>query len=83
MPIYCSYRQAKARKNEVLLEECIEMYCKQEILNEDNMWFCPVCKDFKKATKKLDLWRLPRVLVIHLKRFCYSRYVLCSIINLM
>lgn len=26
----------------------------------------------KRATKKLDLWRLPNILVIHLKRFPYS-----------
>ncbi|KAL5259053.1 hypothetical protein ACHWQZ_G009506 [Mnemiopsis leidyi] len=69
-----SYRTTKARKNEVLLEDCIEMYCKQETLNEDNMWYCPNCKDFKQASKKLDLWKLPKVLVIHLKRFCYSRH---------
>lgn len=27
----------------------------------------------RQASKKLDLWRLPEVLVIHLKRFSYSR----------
>eukprot|EP00116_Pleurobrachia_bachei_P010688 sb/3470950/ len=37
------------------------------------MWYCPHCKAFKQASKKLDLWRLPKVLVIHLKRFSYSR----------
>ena len=27
------------------------------------------------ADKKLDLWSLPDVLVVHLKRFSYSRWV--------
>lgn len=25
------------------------------------------------ADKKLDLWHLPSVLVVHLKRFCYTK----------
>ncbi|RWW23421.1 hypothetical protein GW17_00012331 [Ensete ventricosum] len=37
--------------------------------------FCPCCKKPQQASKKLDLWRLPEVLVIHLKRFSYSRYM--------
>lgn len=37
--------------------------------------FCPVCKKHYQATKKLDLWRLPEILVIHLKRFSYSRFL--------
>ena len=36
--------------------------------------YCPGCKQHQQATKKLDLWRLPEILVIHLKRFSYSRY---------
>lgn len=37
--------------------------------------YCPVCKKHCQAGKKLDLWRLPEILVIHLKRFSYSRYL--------
>jgi len=29
---------------------------------------------FPQADKKLDLWRLPEVLVVHLKRFSYTRW---------
>lgn len=29
----------------------------------------------RQASKKLDLWRLPEILVIHLKRFSYSRFM--------
>lgn len=36
--------------------------------------YCPGCKQHRQASKKLDLWRLPEILVIHLKRFSYSRY---------
>ncbi|GAY57163.1 hypothetical protein CUMW_177300 [Citrus unshiu] len=37
--------------------------------------YCPQCKEHRQATKKLDLWMLPDVLVFHLKRFSYSRYL--------
>ncbi|KAL1129781.1 hypothetical protein AAG570_012725, partial [Ranatra chinensis] len=32
------------------------------------------CKKHQRATKKFDLWKLPRILIIHLKRFSYTRY---------
>jgi len=39
------------------------------------MWYCNRCKEFKQATKKFDLWTLPNILVVHLKRFSYrSKY---------
>lgn len=38
-----------------------------------NLRYCPRCKEQRQASKKLDLWRLPEVLVIHLKRFSFSR----------
>jgi hypothetical protein len=33
-----------------------------------------VCKEHRQAYKKMELWRLPDVLVIHLKRFSYNAY---------
>ena len=35
--------------------------------------YCPTCKKHQQATKKFDLWSLPRLLVVHLKRFSYNR----------
>ncbi len=35
--------------------------------------YCPRCKAHVCADKKLDLWSLPEVLVVHLKRFSYTR----------
>ena len=36
--------------------------------------YCPACKKHQQATKKFDLWSLPSILVISLKRFSYNRY---------
>ncbi|KAL3119782.1 hypothetical protein niasHT_008662 [Heterodera trifolii] len=61
-------------KKSYTLKECIDMYTQQEQLNEEDSWYCPNCKTHRRAFKKLDLWTLPQILVIHLKRFSYGRY---------
>ncbi|KAL0962772.1 hypothetical protein UPYG_G00345140 [Umbra pygmaea] len=57
------------------LKDCIELFTTKEKLGAEDPWYCPNCKEHQQATKKLDLWSLPPVLVIHLKRFSYSRYM--------
>ncbi|KAK1412698.1 hypothetical protein QVD17_34157 [Tagetes erecta] len=63
----------KPRIEPLSLYTCIEAFLREEPLVPEDMWFCPQCKEQRQASKKLDLWRLPEVLVIHLKRFSYSR----------
>ncbi|XP_061571266.1 ubiquitin carboxyl-terminal hydrolase 15-like isoform X2 [Cololabis saira] len=57
------------------LNDCIELFTTKEKLGAEDPWYCPNCKQHQQATKKLDLWCLPPVLVVHLKRFSYSRYM--------
>ncbi|KAL3626978.1 Ubiquitin carboxyl-terminal hydrolase 8 [Castilleja foliolosa] len=65
----------KRPQESVSLYKCLEAFLKEEPLGPDDMWYCPVCKKHCQAGKKLDLWRLPEILVIHLKRFSYSRFL--------
>ncbi|KAK6935626.1 Peptidase C19, ubiquitin carboxyl-terminal hydrolase [Dillenia turbinata] len=65
----------KTRQEAISLFSCLEAFLKEEPLGPDDMWYCPSCKEHRQATKKLDLWRLPDILVFHLKRFSYSRYL--------
>ena len=59
-----------ARKtNGVSLGDCLDEFGKAEILSESNAWFCPRCKEHRRASKKFELWKSPDILVIHLKRF--------------
>ncbi len=37
--------------------------------------YCPVCKQHKQATKKMDIWNPPQILIIHLKRFSNLRMI--------
>ncbi|WOL08121.1 ubiquitin carboxyl-terminal hydrolase 9 [Canna indica] len=65
----------KTRQEAVTLYSCLEAFLKEEPLGPEDMWYCPKCKEHRQATKKLDLWRLPEILVVHLKRFSYSRFL--------
>ncbi|ESR37302.1 hypothetical protein CICLE_v10027791mg [Citrus x clementina] len=64
----------KRPQESVSLYKCLEAFLTEEPLGPEDMWYCPGCKKHCQASKKLDLWRLPEILVIHLKRFSYSRF---------
>ncbi|KAG8646943.1 hypothetical protein MANES_09G043300v8 [Manihot esculenta] len=70
-PQLCTRRPQES----VSLYKCLEAFLKEEPLGPDDMWYCPSCKRPRQASKKLDLWRLPEILVVHLKRFSYSRII--------
>jgi ubiquitin C-terminal hydrolase len=55
--------------NGVTLAQCFDTFTKPERLDEDNMWYCSECKEHVRAMKTMELWRLPNILVVHLKRF--------------
>ncbi len=57
------------RKNGVTLGDCLDEFGKPEILSESDAWYCPRCKEHRRASKKFELWKSPDILVIHLKRF--------------
>lgn len=59
----------------VTLDKCIELFTVAEQLGPEDPWYCSRCKEFQQATKKFDLWKLPPILVVHMKRFSYkNRY---------
>ncbi|VDQ00993.1 unnamed protein product [Trichobilharzia regenti] len=58
------------RVNQTLkLSDCFERFTDVEQLGSRDLWYCNRCKAEKPATKKFDLWKLPDVLVVQLKRF--------------
>lgn len=54
------------------LDDCLSLFCEEETLKGDNQWYCTKCKTHVDATKKIDLWMLPPILIIHLKRFKFG-----------
>lgn len=74
-PALQASRAARAERSHrgIELSECLDLFSAPEVLSDDDLWYCPVCKDFRQATKKIELWKCPEILVIHLKRFSSSR----------
>jgi len=61
------------RSKGISLQDCLDEFTKEEELGEDDLWYCPQCKKHQQATKKFDLWKVPDILVVHLKRFSNNR----------
>eukprot|EP00921_Rhytidocystis_pertsovi_P008579 GHVQ01014013.1.p2 GENE.GHVQ01014013.1~~GHVQ01014013.1.p2 ORF type:complete len:973 (-),score=103.36 GHVQ01014013.1:4518-7436(-) len=51
------------------VDRCMKMFLEKEILGGRDSWYCPRCKEHVSVTKNIDLWSLPAVLILHLKRF--------------
>lgn len=65
-------------KSAITLHDCMREFVLREQLGKDDKWYCPKCKEFVRAYKKFDLFTLGEVLIVHLKRFRYSRVVTSS-----
>ena len=56
----------------VTLTDCLKEYTKEEKLEGDERWHCPKCGIKVDSTKKIDIWKLPNILIVHLKRFEFT-----------
>ncbi|TMW68941.1 hypothetical protein Poli38472_001097 [Pythium oligandrum] len=56
------------------IQDCLRAYTEPEALQEHDAYYCSKCKTHRAVTKKISLYRLPPVLVVHLKRFSYSTF---------
>ncbi|GLE05681.1 hypothetical protein PINS_up014721 [Pythium insidiosum] len=57
-------------KGPVPLRHCLDAFTTEEKISEG---YCSSCKKHLEMNKKLEIWRLPPVMVIHLKRFQYTQ----------
>jgi ubiquitin C-terminal hydrolase len=67
---------ASVEKNEAIdkgpvpLRHCLDAFTSEEKISEG---YCSSCRSHQEMTKKLEIWRLPPVMVVHLKRFQYTQ----------
>lgn len=61
----------KAKAKAIDLRQCLDKFAEREQLGAEDPWYCRKCKERLQAYKKMDLWSLPDVLILHLKRFSY------------
>ena len=55
------------------MDQCLQEFKQSETLDEDNKWYCNKCQEHVQATKTLEIYRVPRIMIISLKRFKTSR----------
>ncbi|XP_065900654.1 ubiquitin carboxyl-terminal hydrolase 4-like isoform X3 [Dysidea avara] len=57
----------------ISLLDCVKQWTavEERILDFD-LWHCPTCKKYRKCSSKFDIWTLPEVLVIRLKKWTVS-----------
>ena len=55
----------------VSLSDCLAFLRRKETPNEEERPYCNKCMDLTRSTKQLFICKLPRYIVIHLKRFSY------------
>ena len=54
------------KDSETSLEESLELFTCPETIDEG---YCGQCASFQPSTKLMEIWRVPPILIIHLKRF--------------
>ncbi|XP_067315173.1 ubiquitin carboxyl-terminal hydrolase 43 [Pseudorasbora parva] len=62
-------QQHHVQQHSCTLDECFELYTKEEQLAPDDAWKCPHCKQLQQGMVQMSLWTLPDILILHLKRF--------------
>ncbi|XP_077173773.1 ubiquitin carboxyl-terminal hydrolase 8 isoform X2 [Paroedura picta] len=61
-----------ASTSKCTLQECLKLFSKEEKLTDNNRFYCSHCKTRRDSLKKIEIWKLPPVLLVHLKRFSYD-----------
>ena len=56
------------------LEKCLKKFCKEEQLEQGDEWYCSRCKKHVLAKKKMELYYVPKILIICFKRFVKDSY---------
>jgi len=69
--------QLKEGENEkgaaITLAECFEAFEEEETLTGTDQWYCRDCKEHRDIHKKLELYKIPKIMILHLRRFRSKR----------
>lgn len=66
--------ERRLREQSYTLEECLSRSGRPEKLDAENEVYCSKCKKHVQADKQMQVYRLPKVLILHLKRFKQQGY---------
>lgn len=63
-------------QGKVNVYDCLNYFSMEETLSGNDKWYCSKCKDHVTAYKKMEVYKAPDYLIIHLKRFSHQRNVM-------
>ncbi|KAF1332398.1 Ubiquitin-specific protease, partial [Globisporangium splendens] len=66
----CSAQTPK-RDTVITLDKCMDAFLKNESISLEDHWICERCGVAREGLRKSDLWRLPDLVMVQLKRFQY------------
>lgn len=58
-------------RGEYTIFDCFEYFRREDKLDKNSMWHCPKCNKNKEAFKKVEIYSLPKYLIVQLRRFKY------------
>jgi len=65
---------SKEMLKEFTIEDCLDHMIKEEQFDKNNLYDCQLCGLKNKAFTSRQLWRTPKVLIIHIKRFLVDNF---------
>ena len=63
------FKHAHQNIEKISINKCFEEFTKVQTLDENNLYRCPKCKENIAARNKIELYKIPKILIIQLKRF--------------
>ena len=59
----------------ITLDQCFANYETEETLTGNDQFYCRACKEHRDINKKLELYRVPDIMVLQLRRFTQRKGV--------
>ena len=58
---------------DINLMDCLKEFTKEEILDSSEIFYCERCDKRCECSKRIEIWKMPNILIIHFKRFRYNQ----------
>ena len=58
-----------SQSNIISLNDALDLFGKNNVLKDDDMWYCSKCQKHQNANQKLQIYKAPKYLIVQLKRF--------------
>jgi ubiquitin C-terminal hydrolase len=58
------YDKSQRSSSKITLSSCFEAFEKEELLTDNDQWYCNKCQEHRDIHKKLELFKVPKILII-------------------